>query len=1395
MAVERQKPEKQVSKVKVIGILFMAIMLFSTLMLVYVIDPADPDIAVDEFIKVKNGMISYRDYNGYNFQFKITINDIVIEETAKIVEDKRIVIISNNSFGITEFIFSKLSNNEVKFTIDHSGNVERDYQVKIVVDNNKDDYELITSKKAVTWKSGHFDYSDMFFLATDIIELDNEISIVSDFKMAYGFYIDPILSSNLVFDNEVIFEYENSLKALENVTSDVYYMDNTTGWSNAGGRLINPSVFAEGFDDGLLDGWEWYDADEDADTGESYSGISLTSNSSYVYSGSYSLNLSCNDDIGDGADDVSPVANYTFSQPIPVDRVSSFNWWWWKEISSQTIYYKVTYTDDTGSWIERPNSYPAKTWRLETPALTAGKSIKRLEIRNYLAHKTHSYRFFVDAIQFSFDSYEPYSIDAISNGDFQLLTEEQQVNSSYASWVGSAGAKGSDFDPYYTQTITAPVLRLNNSGDWAYQNLTYNTDNFQEVNDSTNWIHYEPVISFAAQNVGFDGTDEGLNVTFLYDDGSEGYQYFNGSELQRQFKGRTFFLNASGGGELRELETLSETAAKYNSTNAIRNSVNTVTGMVGSQAYWSESGFDGDNYGYITVSNLGYHNRFGWYCANAGGGWIEQTLYQDINFTWFEFYSAYVDIGGTEEHNQNLTVRFTFDDATTYDHIYTHNSTLHPILGSDRYNLDNSWKYQYNSLALSDLPVEYQSKAVDKIRITTKYAYMISHPQLVANYTGKTHNRTWNNYELNNFTSGKILKQVKFINLGDTPVYIDDVFLGDYITDYDNNTFYWADEDYLADLMNASLLDNGYGIRKGIKKYDTDLNSSDSFNGWQIDINLDFYAYSNGSDSSFSGGVEVHFLNEIKDSIAYVTLMDNDTTAGNHEIRGALFYNTSISSRVNASLIEVDSVNYNLSGQLKIRMIAQDIHVYFPDSLSFGGSWVNMGANSTIFQLGEPVYLALVLERKNNTRSIEVFNENDLSTWDRQNYPFRYENISITHYDEYFVDGSNNETIEYITGFTRNGSNQVQYNVNYTLGANDPVISYGYYHNFSLPAEYSFVNVTFPNGSLRTLENGFEVIDLGDNGKIINVTLDQAGEWIWFFISSNAVTYLEISPSYLDGEQTNVSSIDFYVRLTNGSDALINYPVLVVLKYSDETVVDSDGGLTGSGGWYNDSITGNFVMSDDKKIYVCVTSTSIELVGYNVSYFTSYQDFEPPLINEVIYEESLEPKVNFELDVLVSDDYTEMANISVLVEYGFITSVDFPYQGYAALENNIFSITISGRADGTTMWFKITVEDNMTNSYSTNTYSTDWLVIPDPDTGDGSGSGSGPGSGTGTGGGAGDFNTLLILVFMIGAVFAAVIVIGLFRRISIRTRRVEEREVITVLGKVGRTKEKIVEKS
>ena len=388
-----------------------------------------------------------------------------------------------------------------------------------------------------------------------------------------------------------------------------------------------------------------------------------------------------------------------------------------------------------------------------------------------------------------------------------------------------------------------------------------------------------------------------------------------------------------------------------------------------------------------------------------------------------------------------------------------------------------------------------------------------------------------------------------------------------------------------------------------------------------------------------------------------------------------------------------------------------------------------------------------------------------------------------------------------------NGSNQVTYDINYSINIpENETEDYKWAKHdqiFYVPHNYSFVNVTFGNGTIKTVEEGFEIDIFNSTHDQVNVTLvydgtnrlNVNGTWNWTFITPNAVVYFEIDPNIYDGVLVNTSGIAYYIRIANDTEGIVNYLVNISIKNSAEEILTTQSKLTGANGWLNSTINASWLMTDDKKFHVCVFVPNATFMGYATKYITSYQDFEPPILNSVVYESKVLQNYPLVIEVYVEDEFTVTSDISVSINYGFISSGQLDSSATVVFySGNRFRVEISGKPAETTIWFNFELTDNLTNTYTSTIFSADWYEqVAGGDEGGSDGDG-GVSPATPAATSSGGDSTMMILFFIAGAVMVAVIGYGVFRRVTVRTRKVKTTEVVTGFGGFGKIDETITEK-
>lgn len=385
------------------------------------------------------------------------------------------------------------------------------------------------------------------------------------------------------------------------------------------------------------------------------------------------------------------------------------------------------------------------------------------------------------------------------------------------------------------------------------------------------------------------------------------------------------------------------------------------------------------------------------------------------------------------------------------------------------------------------------------------------------------------------------------------------------------------------------------------------------------------------------------------------------------------------------------------------------------------------------------------------------------------------------------------------TGYLVNASSQVIYNLDYEItsdiliDANGSLVEHN--HFFYYPANYTLLNVTFGNGTIKTIESGFDLHSYNSTHNRMNFTegIIITGNWSWFFLTSNALTYLSITPD-LSTVVYNQTSLSYNIRAVNGSLGLVNYQVLLQIMSSDEVVHYSAIKYTGTNGWLNSSSSGfTLPFKSDYKFYLVVTGQNETRLGYITTYFRSYNDVEAPVIQQITFNDTLYADVSFTVDVIAADDHTALADLSVIMYYSFVTSGSLSEITGLNLVGGIYTASLIGQDVGVSLWFKIVVADNLSNAYESTVYQVDWIATPEPSAAQGGGSGDGGGIAV-TPSAAATPDLAIILVFLSGAIMVAVLGYAVFKRVTVRTRKLETREVVTTLGGFGQSKEEIKEK-
>ena len=408
------------------------------------------------------------------------------------------------------------------------------------------------------------------------------------------------------------------------------------------------------------------------------------------------------------------------------------------------------------------------------------------------------------------------------------------------------------------------------------------------------------------------------------------------------------------------------------------------------------------------------------------------------------------------------------------------------------------------------------------------------------------------------------------------------------------------------------------------------------------------------------------------------------------------------------------------------------------------------------------------------------------------NTPMSISSFNFTYYDTVI----NNES-DILTGdrfaYLVNASDQVLYKINYTINVPEDNVIW-HYHNssFLMPHNYTFLNVTFGDGTIKTIEEGF-------TKTAFNSTYDQFfyedevnGTFTWFFLTGNAINYFALNPDQTNGTLTNQSYVEYSIRVTNGSNGLENYPVDISVIWSDEALQYTESKVTGSNGWLNSSFDQQLDMNADHKFYVKIEGLNHTYLGYAVKYYLAYNDWNAPVISQLVYNSTMYGGETWVLDTYISDNWTPLEDIVIYMEYSFISSSSFDKSAYLNYAIGKFSISIIGQDSETTMWFRLTCTDNLSNPFVTLVIQVDWVEPPTEQEGAPSGDGVAAVPVTPTAGATPDI--VFILLFVAGAGMVLVLGYALVRRVQVRTRKVETREVITTLGLAGTTKEKIEEK-
>jgi len=682
--------------------------------------------------------------------------------------------------------------------------------------------------------------------------------------------------------------------------------------------------------------------------------------------------------------------------------------------------------------------------------------------------------------------------------------------------------------------------------------------------------------------------------------------------------------------------------------------------------------------------------------------------------------------------------------------------------------------------------------------------------------------------EFTNISSGKTIISINFLsNNSVSDCFLDNIFFN-YSIDFDFHSldeFVWKpiglDEYSVSGTAQQRSWffhhRNDSAYRSSGIFTNNSFMSLDHDNTWIIELNLTFNPYSAfWNDLSFAGGIQLHFLDSSNDSLSFVDLIDNSTSSGLHQVGGSLFYNTSTSSGVFAKDHEYDSSNYNLTNELlRIKKVDDLLFVNYPESLDFGGNWTSIGNTSVIFQQGNPVNLGILFFRNTSTRSMDYPNINSTNKdyfTAGNDYSENFTGISVPEYSRYVFDSpmsisslnfsyyeaittdETNIIIGDLYGFLVSGSNQVFYEFNYTIAyPNDAEVWNYHNHSFLMPHNYTFVNTTFGDGTVKTIISGFSISSFNGTHDEYSYEDIVNGTFTWFFLTSNAIVNFIINPQWsINGTLTNQNLIEYNIRVANGSTGLLNYPVNISLKNTNEEILYSVQEVTGLDGWLNSSFNQQVEMLADHEFWVCATGINQSFLGYAVDYYLAYNDWVDPVISDLVYNASLTAGTTWHLSADISDNWTNQSDLTVQMKWSFISSSSYDRTSNLNLESGLFTLSIIGQDADESLWFKIQATDNLSNQVETATFQVDWVTEEEEPT-PGPGNGVAPAARPAVADGGID-PIFLIIVFAAGAIMVAVIGYAVMKRVVVRTRKVETREVITTIGRFGRSKEKIEEK-
>lgn len=883
------------------------------------------------------------------------------------------------------------------------------------------------------------------------------------------------------------------------------------------------------------------------------------------------------------------------------------------------------------------------------------------------------------------------------------------------------------------------------------------------------------------------------------------------------------------------------------------NQIGRLTGTITTKAWYHLFAYydgSGDSSGIRIYLNGSRADASNWATGSYSAG-QNRTAY---NNTWNAPFSLMNYVGGTRNYQLSIdSFRFWSNDTLSF----SDEEILWRFQNSPNYlgvNNLNGGSFGNNSYSLELSPNESVAQDIyldtdninniiletknagfvgenEGLEITMYYSDQTNTTQTIQHDTSNLWFTDVSADEFTNISAGKNAIKIEFTSLNSLyNLYLDNIEVNYSVdmTFHNESEFTWkpiglSEWDYNNNITERSNFFFHKLIADGDRKSGMFINNSflglDTNDSWIVSMNLTFNPFAEFyTDNSFAGAIRFHFLDSSNDSLSYVDLLDNSTSLSTHQIGGSLFYNTSASGGEFAEDYDFDSTNYNLTLELlEIKKAGNGIFARFPNSTDFGGNWSFMEDVSTVFQEGNPSGMAIEFIRLNGSRSIDFPNRNTTIRDYFSNgadYSENFTSSTAPNNSRYVLDApmsinslnftsweiTVNETISNVTGqwygFLVNGSNQVFYKMNYTISEPNNTLEWLYHnHSFFVPYNYTFYNATFGNGVNKTIISGFQFSSYNSSHNQIFYEDIVEGNFTWFFLTGNAITNLIINPQWqINGTLTNTSLIYYNVRVANGSNAIQGYPLNISLKTSDEVILLSVEASTDANGWFNNSFDAQVEMLSDHQFWVCATGLNSSFLGYAADYYLSYNDWYAPVIESMTYEEVLNAGDAWNLEVSITEDWTNDSDLSVTMYYSYISSTSEDLDSSLSYSAGVWSLSLNGRDADTTIWFRIEAIDNVSNTVSSPTLSSTWEIPAEEEAPPIAGGDGGNGRPAAVTVSKGADNTMLILVFAAGAIMVAVIGYAVMRRVTVRTRRVETREVITGFGRFGRSEEKIEEK-